>query len=277
MAGQVPAEKADFVIDKTLPNGIFLLRKTTDISNSGERFLGCLLPPERTKITQLEQRGAGKSLLNLLNHENLVNLQTTFVSQPVNGTGLSPPQSLIIWDYCDAGSLADIFADPPDTQESDGDGFLPEGLVWHVALGILRALQWLHEGVRDSYTVKGPTFPDTSSKKASYRTRCEKVRGVTSREVDWWPILHRDIRPENILFQRPRGVETYGLVKLGNFGKAHVSGIVNMGRSPVVAMDSPENDVDIATLRERVQAWRADPDFVPVVSCLYTYLSAFLF
>ncbi|KAM7207314.1 hypothetical protein V8F20_002376 [Naviculisporaceae sp. PSN 640] len=268
MADLIPSDKAEFIIERTLPNNLFLLRKTTS-PDTGDRFLGCLLPQERTKLTQLEERGAGKSLLNLLNHENLVNLHTISVSQPVNGTGRSPPEGIIVWDYCDAGSLADLFADPPDLQD-ENDGFLPEGLIWHVALGMLRALQWLHEGVRDGYTVKGPTLPVGSSKKASYRTRVEKVRGTAPPEMDWWPILHRDIRPENVLFQHSRGVETYGLVKLGNFAKAHVSGIVNVGRSTVVAMDSPENDVDIETLRERLRKWKDDPDSVPVNERPYT-------
>lgn len=272
--GATVAEKAEYTIDSTLPNGLVILRKTSGGPNAdGERFLGCFLPstpnPSTQKMSLLDSRGAGDALMNLLNHENLVNLQTTIVQQPINGTGQSRPQTLVVWDWCDAGTLQDLLYDPP-VLAADGHGFLPEGLVWHVALGVLRALQWLHEGVRDTYTVKGPLILEksSSSKNASYRTRCEKVRGTTVAETDWWPILHRDITPGNIFFQHPRGIETYGPVKLGNFEKAFVSGAVNRGEGfPfAVSMDGPENDVGAETLKHKRIEYYLDPASVPRVS-----------
>ncbi|KAK4126874.1 hypothetical protein N657DRAFT_687264 [Parathielavia appendiculata] len=40
-------------------------------------------------------------------------------------------------------------------------GFFPEAFIWHVALGLLRALQWLHEGVGDTYGVSTPRGIET--------------------------------------------------------------------------------------------------------------------
>jgi hypothetical protein len=87
----------------------------------------------------------------------------------------------------------------------------------------------------------------------------EKVRGKTVAEGDWWPVLHRDLRAGNVFLQHPRGVETYGAVKLGGFGRCFVSsGAVGGERGmPVVAMER-EDGVGLGALRERMGRWKRD-------------------
>ena len=237
MAHQITDGKAEYVVHKRIDTSLILLRRIQD----GELFLGCVLDekiPGSGKIIELEQRGAGSAFANLLNHENIVNLQTGLINNLQDGT----QETIVLWDWCDAGTLEDLFKYPPVRPRNTG--FLPEGLVWHVALGILRALQWLHEGIREEYTVRGPE----ASPRRLYR--CHKIRRVTEPEEDWWPVLHRDIRPENIFFQRPKGFETYGAVKLGNFGRAFVSGAIE---GPVVATE--KGDASLRVLRERRERW----------------------
>lgn len=255
MAYQESSDKAEYAIHKQIGDNLLLLRRTDD----GELFLGCRLNetiPGSGKILELEGRGAGHALSNLLNHENIVNLQTNIINHSLDGT----QELFVLWDWCDAGTLEDLFKYPP--VRSRKTGFLPEGLVWHVGLGILRALQWLHEGIRDVYTVRGPE----PSAKGPYR--CHKIRQTTTPEEDWWPILHRDIRPENIFFQRPKGFETYGAVKLGNFSKAYVSGATE-GNGPILAMK--EGQVPLRMLRDRRERWAFTNENMPKVSRTFLF------
>lgn len=169
------------------------------------------------------------------------------------------------------------------SQVKEGAGFLPESLVWHVALGVLRALMFLHEGKRDVVSVERD--PLTGNFK-----RVRKVHGPPETEPDWLPILHRDVRAENIYLQHPRGVETYGAVKLGGFEHCYVGGAVVMAndeeeevgeRVPLVAMER-----DLATevvgekeLRDRWLEWegRNEGEGVPDVVCFsfFFFLSLF--
>ncbi|KAK1836635.1 hypothetical protein QBC39DRAFT_247752 [Podospora conica] len=163
----------------------------------------------------------GRASLAVLNHENILSVHGDHATQLV---GVTPPAAVVdpedptpsasrylIHDWCDAGTVASLLADPPSRVTATG--FLPESLVWHVALGVLRALRWLHEGVREVYGVEAD--PER-------RGRCRRVRGKTAGEEGWMPILHCAVRGENIFLAQPRGVETYGGVKLGNFGSCCV-------------------------------------------------------
>lgn len=252
---QVSDDTAEYVVDKYIDDSLLFVRRTKD----GELFLGCIVDkkiPGAGKIIELEARGAGPAVSGLLNHENIVNVQTAIANTPL-GSGVE--DHIILWDWCDAGTLEDLFEYPPVRARKTG--FLPEGLVWHVALGMLRALQWLHEGIRDEYIVRGPE----STARGPHR--CVKVRRTSKPEDDWWPVLHRDIRAENIFFQRPKGFETYGAVKLGNFGKAAVSGVIG---GPILAMK--DGDVSLGTLRERWERWQRTDEDMPRVCGILSLL-----
>lgn len=266
-------KKPSYSLYKPLPNGLFLVRRITD----GEVFLAHPLDAapsnddrdEATTTTTTEElirRGAARAAANLLNHENLVSIHDELVDLPLRGGGngsegaTQRKRRMLLWDWCDAGTLQDVFDayTPafPATEGGDvggggdGGGFLPEGFIWHVGLGLLRALQWLHEGVRDVYAV--------AEAEGGNGRRCRRVRGKAAAEgADWMPVLHRDVRAENVFLQRPRGIETYGAVKLGNFERCFVSGSVGARReTPVVAMQA--EDVSLDALRERVARWKRD-------------------
>jgi serine/threonine protein kinase len=144
----------------------------------------------------------------------------------------------------------------PSFEPVEVGGFLPESFVWHVGLGLLRALQWLHEGVRDTYLA----VPAAGRFKGFRR-----VRGKTDAELDWMPVLHRNLKAENVFLQHPKGFETYGAVKLGSFEKCHISGsVAKLKGVPVVAMET-EDGVPLGTLRERTGRWKRDGLDVPRV------------
>ena len=225
---------------------------------------------------------------NLLNHENLISLHDELVDVPLHlrdqasqgSTPFNDPlgeataRRMFLWDFPDAGTLGGVFEDfgPRGLPREGGGGvvdfaeiggFLPESFVWHVGLGLLRALQWLHEGVRDTYLV----VPAEGSGKGFRR-----VRGRTEAEEDWMPVLHREVRAENVYLQHPKGFETFGRVKLGGLEKCYISGSVAKSKdTPVVAMES-EDGVPLATLRERKGRWKRDGLDVERV-CYVTSLS----
>lgn len=203
---EVPQEKAQYVLDKPLKDGLAIVRRVAD----GQVFLSYEFDidkrPELGDLHTLYDRGAYASAAEVLNHENLIGLTGPIRTFPYQGWGSkNDAQHYILWDWCDAGTLDNILREPPFSPTLEG--FLPESLVWHVANSMLKALMWLHEGWRVRYD---------SSK--GYK------REVYRMDEDWMPIFHRDIEPRNIYFQSPRGIETYGTCKLGNFGKCYISG-----------------------------------------------------
>ncbi|KAK8120107.1 hypothetical protein PG999_004227 [Apiospora kogelbergensis] len=160
-------------------------------------------------------------LMALLNHENLINLIDWV--QLIGWKDSKKPDQVtyfFIYDYCNAGTLENLFQPQvrvfPRNDESHyqvptmQDQFLPESFCWHVLCSVLKALAWLHDGIREDLN------PDTEEYE------------VFDAGVDWHTILHRDITPANIFFRHPHTMsETYGQCKLGNLSKAHVSGHVN--------------------------------------------------
>lgn len=206
----------------------------------------------------------GRATLAVLNHENILSVHGDFVNQLVGGV---PPKAnttsnsddgsgaedsdptpalhrYLVHDYCDAGTVATLLSDPP--VRATPTGFLPESLVWHVALGVLRALRWLHEGVREIYGVEADARPHRVG-------RCRRVRGKTVAEEGWMPILHCAVRGENVFLAQPRGIETYGAVKLGNFGSC----CVVRGEGVRVAVKSA-GERRLGTIREGRGVWREE-------------------
>lgn len=186
--------------------------------------------------------GAGDAAANVLNHENLVSIHTEIMEQQwilskgADDELLSDSHRLILYDYCDAGTLQTLLRRPPVARTAHGP-FMPESLCWHVATSLIRALQWLHEGIRDIYDVaenrQGRVW-------WADQTRCIRVRVRSEPQVGWLPILHRDIRAENIMMSHPKGIETYGTVKLGGFRKCVVTGGIlhgdGVGKEDAVAL-----------------------------------------
>ncbi|KAI1826706.1 hypothetical protein F4861DRAFT_545248 [Xylaria intraflava] len=166
----------------------------------------------------------------VLNHPNLVSLVDCFALQFTDDGKLGRDRWFMVWDYCDAGNLGNILTPsqprpqdrPLSPKPDDGDGdvqmddappqlnkkpkFLPESLCWHVLTSVLRALTWLHDGVLD------------------VAQREDGVWERRSENLDWQPMLHRNINPQNIFLGYPRRKESYGPVKLGNYGRLVISG-----------------------------------------------------
>ncbi|KAL8392897.1 hypothetical protein RB595_002911 [Gaeumannomyces hyphopodioides] len=223
-----------------------LLHRESD----GEVLLGQTLEGEGqpARIKAIVDSGFGEMLENLLNHENLVSI-AGYVSTTDPKAGGEPGKiaRYVAWDYCDAGTLEMLFRDPPVLPRSGG--FLPASLCWHVVLSLLRGLAWLHDGYRED---EAAYMVDRREADARFgddpRLGVQRHTRPFVADPDWMPVLHRAITPNNVFFQQPRGIETYGLCKLGNYSQVHVSGHVNArsvegivvapekGDAPVMAM-----------------------------------------
>lgn len=141
------------------------------------------------------------TVAQIFNHENIISIAGYIRTHPVaTSSERVHLEEYIVWDYCDASNLSALFQSKP--YEST-EFYLPESLCWHVLTSLLSAITYLHDGKR--------LFLDTQAPAGEEEKMWQSV------DQDWYPILHRAIEPRNIFFQHPRGIETYGLCKLGNF------------------------------------------------------------
>ncbi|KAL2275145.1 hypothetical protein FJTKL_02482 [Diaporthe vaccinii] len=238
----ITQERHGYRIEKKLDDNIYVVRRESD----NEQFLGTKWDASTVDpaFSDLLERGTKGALGSLLNHPNLINYADTVADNVVCGRGTTTTtvsaQRMILWDFCDAGTLQNLLKQHPVVPKTAAPDsqvvtqFLPEGLCWHVLLSVLRALTWLHEGHRDDTRIEAP----------SGRRRQHDWFS----DPDWLPILHRDIRPDNIFFQHPKGTETYGLCKLGNYGQCAVSGHVNSNFVGQV-VSATRGDESLNTLR----------------------------
>ncbi|KAK0641063.1 hypothetical protein B0T16DRAFT_461172 [Cercophora newfieldiana] len=202
----------------------------------------------------LSRDGPFLAVANLLNHPNLLSLHSEIISTPTVGsdTVTTKRTRFLLWDYCDAGTVASLVDDPP--VKKTATGFLPESLVWHVLLDILRALQWLHEGIRDRYDIDPPAGGNPKG-------RCKRLRKAAEPEAEWMCVLHRNVVPANIFLGQPRGIETYGACKLGNFSRCWVAGHPDVGieRQQVVGTVGEVEDVSgLEGLKAARELWEEE-------------------
>ncbi|PON22275.1 hypothetical protein TGAM01_v208758 [Trichoderma gamsii] len=149
----------------------------------------------------------GSAIAQIFNHENIISIAGYIKTHPVAPVSeRARLEEYIVWDYCDASNLSALFQSKPC---ESAKFYLPESLCWHVLTSLLSAITYLHDGKR--------LFLDTEAAAG------EATKIWASVDQDWLPILHRAMEPRNIFFQQPRGIETYGMCKLGNFEHAVVT------------------------------------------------------
>lgn len=209
----------EFELIRQLGNNVWLAGKPRDAR--GERYLawrastmdgpraaiaaGRQLSDEDTLALAfrglMDKEAQARAVSMVLNHPNLVSLVGNIEKR--NGPHT---EEYLVWDFCDAANLSCLFMANPCRSSHY---YLPESLCWHAAVSLTRAVAYLHDGQRR--VLNGDS-------------RLGDKFVWQSMDEDWNPILHRAIEPKNIFFQHPRGSETYGLCKLGNFSHVAVTG-----------------------------------------------------
>lgn len=105
---------------------------------------------------------------------------------------ISPHKGELFLEYCDLGNLAYF----KQWMASAGKP-IPESFLWHVFRQLIRALAYMHTGLRNDREIVNDNVPD---------------------KRNWNPILHRDIKLENIFIKSLDIAGEYPLIRLGDFG-----------------------------------------------------------
>lgn len=220
----------------------------------------------------------------ILNHQNLLSLKEfVTIQRPI--IGQPQEQYFAVWDFCDAGTLANLLvrpnALPLNTKLYPGDD--PNGPK-------------PNRDVDESNMTLDPQFLDPEGEGEPMETD-ENVPGTKhlpeslcwhvltsvmralawlhdgSRDIQWgsntapsrvkydrnWePMLHRNVIPENIFLMHPKRNETYGSCKLGNYSQLYITShqpgdgkkIGERHRSKALA---PPRGVEFQPLEELVQ------------------------
>lgn len=162
-------------------------------------------------------------------HSRIINLQSALIS---------PSQTELYLDYCDGGDMATFIE--ANHWKLDG-AYIPEAFMWHAFLQLTEALAFIHYGFDRNapFVVSGrPELPE-----------------------QWFSVIHRDIKPTNILLQRAPpnpdhpGPEAYPRLVLADFGLALQAAEVNtlptsyysigtyIYQPPECPLHSPKGDV----------------------------------
>ncbi|SPO04954.1 uncharacterized protein DNG_07639 [Cephalotrichum gorgonifer] len=243
-----PGRDEEFRLVKSIKDDVWLAERVSD----GEPFVARRLeeldplpgdsPGSRVSEEARDAEGLGRllsecgvdrQLAQILNHENIVSLAGAITQGAGAGAAgdkeaRRPRNTWLVWDYPDAGTLEQLFHDGELAKEHGPRRYMPESLCWHVLRSVLSALTYLHEGSR--------AFCEEDDMVENW---------MSSVDDDWHPVLHGAVTAENIFFQHPRGTETYGVCKLGNFSQAFISGKVALQ----YYMDEPEKGI-VAGLRD---------------------------
>jgi len=169
------------------------------VSKTITRDKSLISHPEHGIISNEAYILLGKLKTNLYPHPNIIQLFNCVTSNAIAGV----PIHILQMEYCDGGDLWDL----NDRCIKHGIR-MPRSLVTHVFNSLSAALAYLHHGLilTSARSLKHRHLPDTTNR--------------------WQPILHNDIKPENIFLRWPMNTSssasTYPDIVLADFGAAGV-------------------------------------------------------
>ncbi|KAL6873036.1 hypothetical protein J3F83DRAFT_599049 [Trichoderma novae-zelandiae] len=171
----------------------------------------------------------------ILNHENIVSIVGSIdveATPAATDPEAKPPKSYLVWDYCASYDLLTRYQQaqllPP--------GFCNESNCWNVLTALLKAITYLHDGKRLVEEGGGQR-----------RWKAERS--------SWTPILHGDIAPQNVCFQKRRHGDGDEMCKLANFRCAVVlDHVISYGGEEEEEADDLDEDGDTATRAGRLES-----------------------
>lgn len=100
----------------------------------------------------------------------------------------APSQTVLWFEFCAAGDLSDLIKAYHTNHGLD----IPESFIWHVYIQLAEALAFIHTG----------------------------YDRTDQRRPGWRPVVHRDVKPQNIFLRRPTSSHQYPDIVLADFGLA---------------------------------------------------------
>jgi serine/threonine protein kinase len=141
----------------------------------------------------------GKLKTNLYPHLNIVQSFNCVTSNAIAGV----PIHILQMEYCDGGDLWDL-----NNQCIKHGVRIPKSLITHIFSSLSAALAYLHHGL---------ILTSSGSLERKY---------IPNATNHWQPILHNDIKPENVFLRWPlipsASASTYPDIVLADFGAAGV-------------------------------------------------------
>ena len=113
-------------------------------------------------------------------------------------THVSPTNNCFFFEYCSYGDLYNMIDGYHNNQGLE----IPESFVWHTYGQLAEALTFIHEGRSRVTTVDGDRI------------------GWTTPSEDHRPIVHRDIKPDNVFIRPGKTRDHYPEIVLADFGIA---------------------------------------------------------
>lgn len=166
---------------------------------------GALSVEKRFKKNALQPLRDGKPNLGVveilithrLKHGGLANFLCAFIAPNM----IHPTSASLYLEFCNLGSLQDLIECYAKRLGTKDEARAPERFVWHALVGLCDALSYLWGG-------------------KSFITNA--LHRGTGPEKGWKPIIHRDMKPDNILMRSRFGHATsrYHYLVISDFGMA---------------------------------------------------------
>ncbi|KAI9644333.1 hypothetical protein NHQ30_007690 [Ciborinia camelliae] len=160
---------------------------------------------KRFKKDDLQHRRDGKPGLGiveiLITHRVIHGGLASFIEGFIAPDMINPTSGSLYLEFCDLGSLNDLIKCYAQRLHTNEESHIPERFVWHAMSGLCDALAYLWGG-------KNFVSDETARE--------------TGPEKGWKPILHRDMKPDNILIRSRSDLKSkkYPYLVISDFGLA---------------------------------------------------------
>ncbi|KAF7541327.1 hypothetical protein G7054_g746 [Neopestalotiopsis clavispora] len=144
-----------------------------------------------------------------------------------------PFHATVYMEFCDCGDLGQLISSYKRRKKANPSfaEYIPESFIWHAFLALIDGLHFLTTG--SSYLSVDLNHDPTSP--------ARQIKGAASKPASWTPIVHRDIKPDNVMLKSRStpGSRKPLYVILTDFGMAEREAVAAEG-PPWLVYGTPE-------------------------------------